>query len=841
MMHNTKKVFLLFLFLLIAFEFSYSQDFKRVLGFPEHFIRPKDKVGTDYNDYMVQRSSLSKSIPWIVVSDRTNNPTFNKPSESSGEKERLPFRGVYYVVEEEGEWVHIVNLGKKLIGGLDIKLGTALTDRGWIKKRNMLLWQTPLRNPVNGIILKSLLLYSARAVVDIANGDLGKTVKFLDAPLSNGQVLDDKLLYEFFFILKRENGFVLLGSEANFSDLKSNDPRILGWISEVKQAPWDTRLCLEPNFKPEAFKERKNRTDCRIHLYKQSVSASDNFRTGATRDYDGIYDPVVADPREIAKDGLRFKGYKMRLPVLKVDPSPKSEWFFSGALGGLGSDGQFKLEDNDMAKIQSAFVAQKKKQSNWNIFFLIEASESMRAWKPAMIAALENIRKEISSEENVSFGVGFYRDAKLTGAPPFFSVKTRSRDLQDIYKFINQQEFIAEEVDPHTALNYGIKQGLIKSGFGEDETNIFYLFANNPDFSQDAMLDFKCNNIECPEKVTVDDISSLMQDKKVHFISIQPSASDFYLARDMRDRIEDIMAESSKRIFESNKSVGKMLESFVKFDNPRIIETSTGKTVKEGAFVSKLVHPETNSAGIGKQGFSDAISKSFSEIKERTNSITEVLNKLILNGESALDLKDDISIGKFGNGIIDNINDILKNAGYSEVSKSVINQIIQRKIRLYQEVFVSRRSAGANYDAFSPVLFFPREELRDYINELQNLSVLVEKNDIEMRRGLKSHLENLFSKYSGTKKMPKDLNLEDICKALAGNGFEFKRADNFEISDLVKDNIQSDMIRSFIGEITAKMERLDKIVNNPKIYAEYIYTTPGSGENYFWIPFEEVF
>ncbi|MBK6823598.1 MAG: hypothetical protein IPG87_11610 [Saprospiraceae bacterium] len=89
--------------------------------------------------------------------------------------------------------------------------------------------------------------------------------------------------------------------------------------------------------------------------------------------------------------------------------------------------------------------------------------------------------------------------------------------------------------------------------------------------------------------------------------------------------------------------------------------------------------------------------------------------------------------------------------------------------------------------------------------------------------------------------MPKDLNLEDICKALAGNGFEFKRADNFEISDLVKDNIQSDMIRSFIGEITAKMERLDKIVNNPKIYAEYIYTTPGSGENYFWIPFEEVF
>lgn len=118
----------------------------------------------------------------------------------------------------------------------------------------------------------------------------------------------------------------------------------------------------------------------------------------------------------------------------------------------------------------------KRKSNPIGIFFLIEASESMRAWKPAMIAALENIRKEISSEENVSFGVGFYRDAKLTGAPPFFSVKTRSRDLQDIYKFINQQEFIAEEVDPHTALNYGIKQGLIKSGFGEDRDKYLLSF-----------------------------------------------------------------------------------------------------------------------------------------------------------------------------------------------------------------------------------------------------------------------------------------------------------------------------------------------------------------------------
>ncbi|MBK9728137.1 MAG: hypothetical protein IPO86_08485 [Saprospiraceae bacterium] len=828
------RQFIIIIIFVLPFQLVSGQAFKKILGLPEHFKRPLDKSGTEYDDYLIQKSSYNKEIPWVVTSDREDNVSYNKAAEGSGEKEHIKFRDVFYVVEDVGDWIHLINLGRSVIGTLDIKPGTAITDRGWIKKNKMLLWRTSLRNPQNGIHLKSLLLYSDKAVVDIAKGDVGKTVKFLDGPSSTSKILSDKLLYEFFFVLKKENGYYLLGTEADLKGIASGDSKILGWIPETKQAPWNTRLCLEPNFTSEAFKERKNRTNYRVNCYRQSLSAVDNFNSGNVTNSELVYDPVVSDPKEIAKDGFRFKGYKMRLPVLEVAP----EYFSTGVLGSLDASGKKRIDDSKLSEIQSAFSNFKKKRSNWNFFFLIEASESMRAWRPALTTALDEIKKNLNGEENVRFGIAFYRDPKLNGEAPYFNLKTRTSDLQDVYKFINQQEFIAESPDQHTSLNYALKQGLLKSGFADGETNILYVFANNPDFSSDVMLNAECN--ECPERVTVDEISQLMENKGVHFISIQPSSNDAFLSRDLHDRIEDIMLETSKRIFESMKVLGKYLEDFVKFDNPTVIETSTERSIKNGPYTCRLIYPETNSKSITKQGLIAAIVKSFSEINDYEKSVVDYLNKLLLSGDSASDLKEDIAAGKFGNGIIDKINEILKNSGYSSSSENVINEIVQRKIRIYTQVYVSKKPAGAIYESFSPVLFFPREELKDYINELQNLSVLINKPDPEMRRELRDHLMDLFSKYSGTKKVPKDLDLNDICKALTGNGFSFERKDNFEIRDLLSDNIQSDMIRSFIQTIGERQEYLDKIINNPKIYSEYIYTT-ANNENYFWIPFKDVF
>ncbi len=825
--------FILIRVLLVCFPcMMNAQVYKQVIGLPEDFKRPKDKTGTEYKDFILSKSSYDKERPWLVMADRANLKSYSEPNDNSTVAATHKFKDIFFVVKDEGEWLRIVKVPRAL-KGLQILPGTEVKDLGWIRRDQVLLWRSTLRNPDNGIHLKSLLLYSDKAVVDIAKGDIGKSVKFLDAPNPSAKILDDRLLYDFFFVLKKENGYLLLSTEADLS-MKSDDPRILGWIPETKQAPWNTRLCLEPNFQAEAFKERKNRTNFRVNCFRQSLGAVDNFRTGNVNNPLLIYDPVVADPKEIAKDGYRFKGHKMRLPVLEAN----DEYFSTGVLGSLDESGNKQLDDSKMAEVQGAFANYKKKRSNWNFFFLIEASESMRAWKPTLVSALEGIKKNLNGEESVRFAVGFYRDPKLNGQMPYFNLKKRTSDLNDIYKFINAQEFVPESPDQHTALNYALNQSLIKSGFADGETNILYLFANNPDFTSDVMLQGECS--DCPEKVSVNEVASLMEEKKIHFIVVQPSSMDQYLSRDLYERIEDLMIESSKRIYESVKGIGKMLQNYVKYENPSIIETATGKIVKNGPYVSRLIYAEVGQKTMTKTGLMTAILNSFNEINENETLLMDYLNKLLLSGESAGDLKDDVAVGKFGNGIVEKLSEILKGSGYNASSTDVINEIIKRKIRIYTQVYTSRKPAGATFESFSPVLFFPREELKDYVRELENISILRNKPDDEMRRELKDYLIKLFSKYSGNKKPPKDLDLNAVCRALAGNGFNFQRKDNFQIRDLLDADTQTETIMSFIEKISEKKEKLENIVNTPRVYSDYIYTTANS-ENYFWIPFEDVF
>lgn len=137
------------------------------------------------------------------------------------------------------------------------------------------------------------------------------------------------------------------------------------------------------------------------------------------------------------------------------------------------------------------------------------------------------------------------------------------------------------------------------------------------------MLQSECS--DCPGKVSVEEVASLMEDKKIHFIVVQPSSMDQYLSRDLYDRIEDLMIESSKRIYESVKGIGKMLEkNYVKkYENPSVITTASGKIVKNGPYVSRMIYAEDGQKTMTKQGLMTAILNSFTEINENETIVMD--------------------------------------------------------------------------------------------------------------------------------------------------------------------------------------------------------------------------
>ena len=111
------RKFLLFLVSFYLPFFVQADEFKKVLGIPEHIENPRDKPEKEMQDYLKQKSSYDKLRPWLVMSDRSRNISYNKPNLESGQRGTLDFKSVYYVVEEEQDWIHIVNLGRALENG----------------------------------------------------------------------------------------------------------------------------------------------------------------------------------------------------------------------------------------------------------------------------------------------------------------------------------------------------------------------------------------------------------------------------------------------------------------------------------------------------------------------------------------------------------------------------------------------------------------------------------------------------------------------------------------------------------------------------------------------------
>ena len=259
-----------------------------------------------------------------------------------------------------------------------------------------------------------------------------------------------------------------------------------------------------------------------------------------------------------------------------------------------------------------------------------------------------------------------------------------------------------------------------------------------------------------------------------------------------------------------------------------------------GPFTFAYIGPTGSSKEMSKDEMAKAISNTFQNIMEGQKATIDFFNKTLLSGESFQDVQDDPAVGEFASTIIEKLQSLIISSG-NQVSQDVINSLVSRKVRFYREGYVARKSPIAKENALSPVLFFPMQELIGYVQELENFSSLRNKPENELRRGLIDLLKELFNKYSGNKKKaPKDLDLNSICRALAGNGFTFDREGNFTIRDLTSDKMHLDVILKFVDEIIAKKDRLSNMMNRPKMFDDYIYVTQ-TGETYFWIPFDEAF
>lgn len=102
--------------------------------------------------------SIEKSSPWIVYSDRDQNPTFYNP----GGKVKLKEVGYFdplAVIKEKGDYVEVVKYDPGVFEGKKVKDPQKAEYLGWMPKSNLILSSKAMTDVATGFVIKMITMF----------------------------------------------------------------------------------------------------------------------------------------------------------------------------------------------------------------------------------------------------------------------------------------------------------------------------------------------------------------------------------------------------------------------------------------------------------------------------------------------------------------------------------------------------------------------------------------------------------------------------------------------------------------------------------------------------------
>lgn len=312
---------------------------------------------------------------WVVFSDRKNNFSTFKPYENKTYKP-LNFGEAFYVIGEDGPFIHIVKWERDLVGTKNVKSPKTIRptdDYGWVKKDKMLCWKYSLRNSQTEFVVKAISVINDESEEVMSN--LAKflsnnqQIQLYDDPnltIKNG---NDIKFFNFLFIYKietnakGENVFLIGRSDA--SGPTSFNESIMGWVSEKLIFKWENRLCIEPNSSKEAVNERKNK-GIAASMFSNESDAS-KFQSG-----EAIKPVEVVDNFE-----KPLVSSQLRNPVLKYT---KGQTVYKTGFQTpiLDKNGNEQADVSKAAEARKNFNDLRSQKRKYNYIFVLSGSEVIR-------------------------------------------------------------------------------------------------------------------------------------------------------------------------------------------------------------------------------------------------------------------------------------------------------------------------------------------------------------------------------------------------------------------------------------------------------------------------------
>jgi len=841
------RIFASLIILFACFQFSFSQAIK-IIETPEDYSPPLDYYysGTtaELNFYVNNRNLVStkdkkRQGAWIVINDREGNETYKKPDEKSGVKATLGYLDSYIVSELQGEFAHIYRVDGGLPRSKEIPKGAIVLDMGWIKRSKVLQWTMGLVDPKSKISLKGILLNKAQDIEAIIKLNNKEVVKIYDSPYSQ-HTLGDRNIYEIFYILKRENGRVLLSTEYEYVGAPKN--YIIGWVDEARISKWNTRIAIEPNHVLGAFNERKAHDNFRFAFFANIVDTKAFLKTGKIDNDKVLFnqDPVTLSNDMLSKSNpRRYKGSIIRYPIL----TNHAELFGTGVIGKVttkGTDGSTgSINTINYGELVSQLRQRMEDDKNVNVFFLVEGSTEMNLYKTKLAEMINELPSKFPGSNIVNVGCGIYRDYQSGQVPFVFKELTQNR--KEVAAFVNNEVFYRpQDDDRETVFRYALKKTLKDGGkFQPGQRNILIIVGNGADFANNKIRTLKAEKSEY--FVTGDAMGSVykaLADLDMNVIFMQPKNEEGRFSQKFQSDGLELMSETAKRIYNENEKISAQVN--IKRELPEIPDCEPDKliTAKAGVNFYGFYSTELNKE-LSASKFSRELNKAIEECNDLREDQMKVLYEIVETGKSI-----DVCPGEFQPFILRFLEKEMKG-----IDPATMSKFLAEKYQLFQEAYLPKKFPNAKYNSYSYVMFLPKNELYDFKNSLSNVANAYTKgySMSELRQALKDVITDLVLTLSSQNNRTAvgEMDMSETLEIILGLNVEgvvvFDKLSKKELKNLTKAGVYSDeeIIQIAKGFSELKL-KLDDIYKSGARY-EFCFRNEGDSENlYFWIALDDI-
>lgn len=746
---------------------------------------------------------------WEVYSDRDGNAVYMEPSTSSTKLGELKFNTVLRIAKIQNDFALLYIEPNK--NQAYPRISGDAVFYGWVPMKNLLLWSGCLADR-HGIFNKALLCSNYDAAEKNTGAQLVHDVGYR-APNKNGaqyQIASGGS--QFFYIMKRENGMVLLSSQSTLEGTLSRQ-MLYCWVEAHNFVPWNQRTCLEPNWNQEDV-EYFIKQGVKVHnIYGQRSLSGELLASIKIPVKDSLPKNALDMDPEAWDNIFRWPGSKLRLPILG---SYNNMWNISTFV----APGSTIDVDPEQQRILQEQKAKLEAKLRINLVFVVDGTNSMKPYFAEVREAIKSSLSFFEKEQKVKVGVVIYRNKadgdKVTAVCPL----TPREYIAKVTSFLDSAEAVSVGLTEEEALYTGLNTALDKIRFRAGESNMIMVVG------------------DCGEKIEGSDtqraaIVQKLKNQDIHLMAFQVKnlnkAAYSSFTSQMNYLIRNTMLQNNRKMVEDpaiaskiNVTYEPLSKSGAKGNNFYATNTDV-KNLYIG--YNCVTDPSVNNGIMPPVVLKELINGTIKDFAATVQSQLDILvkrmsgvapaNSLVKSGDGTVSVSQAFADKILGKGIKQNA--VVNFAGYTSKTHS------------------------SGRDFFKSVLFIEEKELQELLRVLEEVKRAADDSNAEYRKPYIDALRALVGSLTGSLSdaTSSRMTQQDIMNMIGGLAVDNRAAKGPTLDELNNPHIVSnEEYLSIIQDFVKKVEEL-RVIANSEDYRKR-YAKDFNGECFYWIPVEKL-